>query len=121
MSSGAAFPPLRDQDVADGDAGAVDPRFHGAELGGRDGRDLFIAEPLDVAQQEGVALLDRHEAERRLDRLERLAAGGDIEELRATGDRLGPASVTAVLLGWLERELATPLARPKEVDGAIAT
>src|SRR5206468_3530863 len=79
-STRAPLPALRDQSIPDRDPGPVDPRLHRPDLGDRDRRDLLIAEALDVAQEQRVALLDRHEDEGGLDGREGLLAGRDVRE-----------------------------------------
>ena len=68
----------------------MDARFHRAELGRGDPRDLLVVEPLDIAQDNDRALLCRQAREGRLDEPQRLPIGRNVRELRSSGGRLRP-------------------------------
>src|SRR5579859_6263612 len=102
-SSGAPPPALADELVPHREAPAEDARLHGPDLRDGDRRDLLVAESLDVPQEQGVALLDRDERERGLDRGERLMPGDDLGEVRTARRGLGPARVAVRVVRRVER------------------
>src|SRR5450432_600595 len=65
-------------DLCERVSGAVEPRFHGSQIAVRDLRDLLVRLPLELAQDEHLAMMLREPSDGRLDEGTQVAAAIEI-------------------------------------------
>src|SRR5437879_3068044 len=97
----------------------MDTRFHGADLGRSDRRDLLIGEAFYVAEQQRRALVRRYVPKRLLNAAQRFTVGCEIGELGARRGRLGPTCGIVIFRGGIERKLGMPPPRAELVQRAV--